>query len=267
MTSSTADTWLGRDLGSREVSWDERDAILFALAVGARPDQLDLVFERDLRVLPTFGLSLAQWAPDALGETGAFDVRQALHGSQRLKVHAPLAPAGAATLAATVTGVWDKGRAAVFDVMVSCEYFDATWSIFAPGRGGFGGDRGPAMIPPADSEPVTSQSVLIPENAALLYRLSGDRHLIHVDPVAAQAIGQPRPILHGLATLSAATLVLAELAGSHPADLVELEGRFSAVVFPGEVVQIASSSNGNFEVSTDRGIAIDRGRVHFEDWT
>ena len=263
MTAVNAESWLGRDLGSRTVSWDERDVILFALSVGARPDQLDLVFERDLRVLPTFGLTLAQWAPDVLGQSGAFDSARALHGSQRLVIHSPMPPSGEVDLRAEVTAVWDKGRAAVFDVNASCEYFSAVWSIFAVGQGGFGGQRGPSRSHRDAGEPMLTTTLSLPVNAALLYRLTGDRHHIHVDPSAARAIGQPRPILHGLATLSAAALAIADRTGVHPADLVELEGRFSSAVFPGETVKVESYRSGSFRVVTERGIAIDDGAARF----
>jgi len=79
--STPAGEWRGRRLGERTVAWTERDAMLYALAVGATPTDLDLVFEKRLRVLPTFALTLAQWAPDTLGVSGAFEVGQALHGA------------------------------------------------------------------------------------------------------------------------------------------------------------------------------------------
>ncbi len=138
-----AGEWLGVALGERTVSWTDRDPILFALAVGARPDQLDLIFEERLRVLPSFALTLAQWAPDVLGGAGAFDVGNALHGSQVLESRAPMPASGELTMKASVSAVWDKGSAAVYDVTVESDFFLATWSLFAPGRGGFGGERGP----------------------------------------------------------------------------------------------------------------------------
>ncbi len=104
---SAAD-WAGRDLGERTVVYDEKDAILFALAVGAAATDLDLVFEDRLRVLPTFGLTLAQWAPDVLAAAGAFDDR-AVHGSQTLEVHRPLPRTGELRLSAGWGDVWDKG--------------------------------------------------------------------------------------------------------------------------------------------------------------
>ncbi|EHK85879.1 dehydrogenase, partial [Rhodococcus pyridinivorans AK37] len=62
-TTPTPAQWRGHDLGARTIRYDERDAILYALAVGAGAADLDLVFEDRLRVLPTFALTLAQWAP------------------------------------------------------------------------------------------------------------------------------------------------------------------------------------------------------------
>lgn len=258
-----ADAWLGCRLGERTVSWTDRDPILFALAVGARPDRLDLVFEERLRVLPPFALTLAQWAPDVLGGAGAFDVATAVHGSQRLDVLGPLPPTGELTMVAEVTGVWDKGAAAVYDVTVTSDLFRATWSIFAPGRGGFGGERGPGRPAAPTTEPTQRDELTIAENAAALYRLLGDRHHIHVDPAAAAGIGQPRPILHGLATLSASTLVLAEHTGSHPAELSVLEGRFAGAVLPGDRLDVRRWPDGAFEVHSNRGPVLTGARAEF----
>jgi acyl dehydratase len=262
---STED-WRGQDLGTRTVSYDERDAILYALAVGADPGELDLVFEERLRVLPTFALTLAQWAPDALGSQGAFDVRTAVHGSQRLEVLAPLPRAGRLELAARVGEVWDKGSAAVFEVVVESEPFVATWSLFAPGCGGFGGQRGPSSPVRPEAAPGLRAEVLTAPNQAALYRLLGDRHHMHIDPAAAQAAGQPRPFLHGLCTLAATTLVLARSLDAHPADLVELEGRFSAPVFPGDRLGVTGWPDGraaSFEVTDGERPVISGGRVLF----
>jgi hypothetical protein len=258
-----APEWLGRGLGERTVSWTDRDPILFALAVGARPDQLDLVFEERLRVLPAFALTLAQWAPDVMGAAGAFEVGTALHGSQVLQVLAPLPASGELTMTARVSGVWDKGSAAVYDLTVESDYFAATWSIFAPGCGGFGGERGPSRPPATDRQPDSRRKLPVAENAALLYRLLGDRHHIHIDPQAAARIGQPGPILHGLATLSAATLALADMAGAHPADLTRLEGRFAAPVFPGETLEVRGWAGNRFDVVSSGDDVITGGLAEF----
>ena len=257
-----AGDWAGRDLGQRTVAYDERDAILYALAVGAQATDLDLVFEDRLRVLPTFGLTLAQWAPDVLAEAGAFDDR-AVHGSQTLEVHRPLPRAGELRLSARVGDVWDKGSAAIFDVIVECAEFTATWSLFAPGVGGFGGERGPARVSTVERPAGKKASVQTFPTQAALYRLTGDRHHIHIDPEASARIGQPIPILQGLCTLAATTLVLAAAQGAHPADLVALQGRFSGPVVPGDALELESWPDGAFELRRGGAPAISDGRAEF----
>lgn len=259
----TAADWTGREIGTRVVSWTERDVILYHIALGASAEALELVFERDLKVHPLFGLTLTQWAPDELGAAGAFSVSRSVAGGQGMSVTAPLPPSGSTELTARVAAVWDKGAAAVFEVEVACEYFRGTTSIFAPGAGGFGGERGPGRALSPQAEPEQTTSLAIDPRAAVLYRLTGDRHLIHVDPAAAREIGQPRPILHGLATLGTAVLALADQAGARPWELTEISGRFSSTVFPGEQILVDGWSDGEFRVRSERDTAIDAGRVVF----
>lgn len=260
--TSDAGAWVGRDLGSRTVSYDERDAILYALAVGAAPDQLDLVFEKRLRVLPTFALTLAQWAPDVPADAGAYGTNP-VHGRQSLRSFAPLPRSGEITMRARVGNVWDKGSAAVFEVVVDSDHFTATWGIFAPGRGGFGGDRGPSSGREGITEPVHDLRVVTMPNQAALYRLLGDRHDIHIDPAAATGAGLPRPLLHGLCTLAATTLPMADALGAHPADLSALDGRFSAPAFPGESLDVRCAADGRFETAAGQRAVITGGNVAF----
>lgn len=258
----TAGDWAHTPIEERSVEYDEKDAILYALAVGAQAEQVDLVFEDQLRVLPGFAMTLCQWAPDILARAGAFDHRS-VHGSQTLEVHKPLPRAGSIDLQARVGDVWDKGKAAIYEVIVESEYFTGTWSIFAPGFGGYGGDRGPSRPEEADR----GEPELIPlstfKNQAALYRLTGDLHPIHIDPVAAEGIGAPRPILHGLATLAAATLPLAEAQGVHPADLTRLAGRFTGQVFPGDDLTIRSWADGSFDVARGQDVVVSGGEARF----
>lgn len=254
--------WVGRSLGERTVAYTDSDVILYALSIGASEEQLDLVFEDRLRVLPTFGLTLAQWAPDVLSQEGVFDNRS-VHGSQVLDVHKPLPATGEITLAAHVGNIWDKGSAAIFEVVVESDCFTATWSIFAPGKGGFGGDRGPKVVLPEPAGVVKAAKLRTFPTQAALYRLTGDRHHIHIDPVASALIGQPKPILQGLCTLAAATLPLAEAAGAHPADLTHLAGRFSGPVVPGEVLEIRSWGGANFEIRSGDVTVITGGEALF----
>lgn len=231
----------GYDLGTRSVSYTEHDAILYAILVGAREHELDLVYERDLRVLPTYGLALGLWAVEAAGGLGAYDPMRSLHAAQRLTVHAPLPASGTLECAGRIAAVWDKGKAAVIDIAVTCPQFTATYSIFAPGYGGWGGDRGPSA---PRSEPVETwqRRYRTEERLAALYRLTGDRHPVHIDPATATEYGFARPILHGLCTLGIAVREVAIASAAHPGDLTELSVRLAAPVTPGDTVRVAGDT-------------------------
>ena len=138
----------GHDRGSRVATIDDRDAILYAVAVGARADQLDLVFERDLRVLPTLACGLGLWAVESAGDLGAYDRTESLHVGQTLEIHEPLTP-GSFEMSARIGDVWDKGRATVDEVIVSASAFAAGYTIFLPGIGDWGGERGPSTPRPS----------------------------------------------------------------------------------------------------------------------
>lgn len=258
----------GLDLGTHRVAYTDREAILYALAVGAAAEDLDLVFERDLRVLPTFGLGFGLWACDELGSRGFFSTTDALHGAQRLEVLGPLPPSGELELSGRVLDVWDKGAAALFDIEVACEQFRAVYSIFAPGQGGWGGERGPGARRDPEAAPTRRARLATSRESAVLYRLLGDRHLIHVDPEAARAIGQPRPILHGLCTLGFAARSLAALCGRDADELTGLEARFAAAVLPGDPLELRAwepTDDGSipFSVATPEAVVLSGGLVRF----
>lgn len=95
----------GYELGQRTVRYQERDAILYALAVGAASTEIDLVYERDLQVLPTYACALGLWAVEAAGELGAYDRKYSPHASQSLVVHQPMPKSGAIETTGRITGV------------------------------------------------------------------------------------------------------------------------------------------------------------------
>ena len=233
----------GQDLGTRTIAWDAGDTILYALAVGASCDETDLVYERDLRVLPTYACALGLWAVERAGGLGAYDRNRSLHASQFLEMHAPMPRSGSIEAHGRVAGVWDKGKAAIVDIAVECEIFTARYGIFLPGRGGWGGERGPSTSSP-EWQATWRGRHATDRNRAALYRLTGDRHPIHIDIEVARANGFDRPILHGLCTLGIAARMLAEPAGAHPCELRRLEARLAAPVMPGDAIDVTAGGDG-----------------------
>jgi acyl dehydratase len=249
--TSTLVDLAGTDLGSHTASYDESAAILYALSVGAAATDLDLVYERDLRTLPTYACALGLWAVEAAGRLGAYDPRRSLHASQRLVMRRPLPVAGEVEMTGRVAGVHDKGKAAMVEIEVGSPAFSATYGIFLPGMGGWGGDRGPSAAKGDPVEPAHRTRFQTSPDLAALYRLTGDRHPVHIDPEVARAGGFDRPILHGLCTVGIAARVAARQVGAHPADLSELEVRLVAPVLPGDTLEVVSGERDgvvHFEV-------------------
>jgi acyl dehydratase len=147
---------------------------------------------------------------------------------------------------------------------------------FIRGEGGFGGPRGadqPWELPDrAPDHQVVRETR--PEQA-LIYRLSGDRNPLHVDPKFAARGGFSQPILHGLCTYGVTGRgLLRVLCDGDPARFRSMSGRFSRPVLPGEPLTVSiwltgASADGESETAlfqttrTDGTVVIDRGRTQF----
>jgi acyl dehydratase len=236
---------VGKKLEPCTHTYTERDVMLYALGVGCGREELPFVYERDLKVLPTFAVIPA--FPAMLNLGGAMQVNpvMVLHGEQGIELMGPIPTSGTVTTTPTIKGVYDKGKGAL--VVVQTETVDqkgkllfrATSGIFARGEGGFGGERGPSgpkNVPP-DRKPDKSISYKTLPQQALLYRLSGDMNPLHADPDFAKMAGYDVPILHGLCTYGhAGRAVLQAYCNNDPLRLKAFEVRFSGVVYPGETI-------------------------------
>jgi len=223
------------------VPYTDRDVLLYAVAVGAGPEDLRFVYERDLTVIPSFANSLA-FDDGWLGETG-IDLAQVVHGSLDLRFLRPLAPAGEVTVGMRVAGLSDKGagRAGLVIQEIRLEQGGQEACtiqsvLFVRGGGGFGGSAGtqPEQVPTPPGQPQRRVEVATAPNQALLFRLLGDRNPLHVDPAQARASGFERPILHGACTFGIACLtLLRHLCDTDPARLTRLAARFAGPLYPG----------------------------------
>lgn len=236
---------VGEKFGPFEFDCQPKDVMLYAVGVGCDSDELEFVYEQQLRTLPTFAVIPAFPAlVDSLRVLEASPVK-VLHGEQRTELYGEIPSSGKMITEAVVRAIYDKtkGALAVMDVdtfdMSKKKLFTNTYSLFVRGEGGFGGDRGPSAeknVPPSrDPDKVVEYKTLPMQN--LIYRLSGDFNPLHIDPAFAQMAGQPKPILHGLCTYGlVGRAVLHSYCDRDPAKFKSIEVRFSGVVFPGETV-------------------------------
>ncbi|MGV0795520.1 MaoC/PaaZ C-terminal domain-containing protein [Mycolicibacterium elephantis] len=232
-----------------EVSWKTKDSILYALGVGCGVDDLQFTTENSkgvtLQALPSMPVVLAR--TPILTMIGDIDWTKIVHAAQRVSLHQPLAPAGSATNVATVTGVYDKGKAAIVvtetvgrDSESNEKLWTSTMSIYIRGAGGWGGEKGPSLRSRSpEREPDTSVTVETAPNQALIYRLSGDRNPLHSDPSFARAAGFDRPILHGLCTFGISTRALVDIAVDGDASrITSVGGSFASPVYPGDPITV-----------------------------
>jgi acyl dehydratase len=253
-----------------EHSYTEKDAMLYALGLGfghdpVNADELAFVYEKNLKVLPTFAVVLGYpgfWARDL---DSGIDWVKLVAGEQALTIHRPLAPCGTVTGKTRVVDIIDKGAGKgalvlserkVVDKASGAPVATVRQTTFCRGDGGFGGPPRESPVPHKlpDRAPDLICDLPTRPEAALVYRLSGDPNPLHVDPDVAKTAGFPRPILHGLATFGiAGHALLRSLCDYDPARLTGLAGRFSAPVFPGETIRT--------EIWRDGAVASFRARV------
>lgn len=269
---------IGRTTSPVSVSWDSKDALLYALGVGAGQqdalDELELTTENsegiEQQVLPVYAVVLTQRAKGERINFGEVDHTKLVHAEQELVLHKPLPIEGSVDLTSKLTGIYDKGSGALVSTETEAvdeagtPIFSTRSAAFIRGEGGFGGERGPSSDWAApDRAPDQSITVQIRPDQALLYRLSGDRNPLHADPKFAAKGGFPRPILHGMCTYGVTARVLSRALGVDTYSFASIYGRFSKPVLPGEQLTVVAWSDGNthlFQTMDSQGdVVLDRG--------
>jgi len=246
-------------VGSRsdpvDASWTSKDALLYAVGIGAGEHELAFTTENtngvDQLVFPTFPVVIGWGRGSAMRDIGTFNPALLVHGQQAVTLHRPIPVEGSATLVSELVGMYDKGSAAVVVTETTATMdgeplFTTTSSAFIRGEGGWGGDRGPSgprNVPP-ERDPDHRVTYQTSRDQAFVYRLSGDRNPLHTDPAFAAIGGFDRPILHGLCSYGfTGRALLHEICGSDPARFRHIEARFAAPVLPGDALTISMWSS------------------------
>jgi acyl dehydratase len=236
---------VGSKVGPFEHTYAWSDTALYAVALGAGPEQLDFLLEPSPKVLPTWSVIPAFKPIFAALELTGLDFAKLLHTAQKTEQLAPLPAQGTVETTATVVGIWDMRVGALVQIdsessIGGTVYARTAWSMLVSGVGSFESARPPASLrtrAPKDVAPSFSERWATQPNQALLYRLTGDINPIHARPEAARAAGLEQPILHGLCTYGfAARAALHALCADDPARFVSFEARFSKPVLPGQVL-------------------------------
>ena len=262
---------------ANEADYDAKDAILYALSVGAgdeaEEEDLPFVYEEEMRLLPTMAT--------VIGFPGFFlkdpkykvDWRRVLHGEQRLTLHRSLPPRASVRSELQFDEIYDKGAdkgallystRKIFDRESGVHYASLGSTTFLRGDGGCGGNFRSSAKPASHSGPRARRCCGSdnPEKSGASLSVVWRFNPLHADPAIAKSAGFEKPILHGLCTYGVvARVLLKHLCSNDPARFSQYDVRFSSPVYPGEKITIDIWNKSETQVLFrarvgDRGVVV-----------
>jgi acyl dehydratase len=181
--------------------------------------------------------------PDAL--------QHVVHSEQDMRFFRPIAPGD--VLRSRAAPIYVAVRGVGTTVAIRTETVDASGApvneqfVTLFFRGPFGGESGGVPAPEHKltaaikaGTPVAEVTYRFDEDQTFRYAdASGDPVPIHLDDAAAQAVGLPGIIIHGLCTMAfCGRAVIESVAGGDPTRLARLAVKFSRPVFPGQAITV-----------------------------
>ncbi len=260
---------VGTKLKDSEFSWNPDKLILYALGVGVGVGQdpcdkkkvLQYAYENGLKALPTYGvMPVFAGMGGIMGLPGlSFNPMMLLHGEQYTEILSPPFPVtGTIVNEGVVTGVFDKGKdeatgkakGAVITIEFNSKdkntgkpFLKNIFSAFIRGEGGFAKPGDPKAPEPGNQAPGRAPDAVVEyptmTHQAILYRLSGDKNPLHIDPMMAKMGKFDKPILHGLCTFgNVGRAAIEAFADNNPEKFKSIKVRFAAPVYPGETIVV-----------------------------
>ncbi len=272
---------IGKPIGPLVKEYDWKDVVLYALGVGAGFDDLQYVYENDLKVIPSYSISAAFEFLMTSALNSQANLGGILHGEQEIIFHAPIPSEGTLTTEGQITHMHDRGEGKGALVVSQADsvhdngetLFTNIFTLFCRKDGGFGGEPPPkAEWERPDREPDFVEDATPSADQPLVYRLSGDIFALHVDPAFAKASGFEKPIMHGLCTFGyACRAVVRHLFPGEPERMTRYRTRFSRPLYPGVPIQTRIWKTGEGEAvfqvvnSETHEVVIDHGVVEWLD--
>lgn len=242
-------------------SYNDRDVLLYNIAVGATSKELKYVYENDqdfqvvptFTHLPTFNSVKSQVSFSVLLKN--FNPMLLLHGEHYIKINKfPIPTEASVKTSYQPISVTQKGTNSIVvqgsqsvDVNSGEVLFSNEATLFIRNcecdtkkfseRRTFATEQFKAPT----TEPIFTHDIKTSPDQASLYRLTGDRNPLHIDPIFAKGAKFDNPILHGMCTYGLTAKVLLDKFGPFE----EIKGRFTGIVFPGETLRVFAWKQGN----------------------
>ncbi len=238
---------IGEKVGPFTKEYEQKDAILYALGVGAGFSDLQYCYEKNLKVIPSFSIASIFETIADFAIKAEVNLAGILHGEQDLIFHNPIPVEGTLTTKGQITNIYDKGKDKGALVIGESDTFHSNgqklytsiFSLFCRLDGGFGGEKTAKTqfdFPDRNPDFIVEETPLVEQ--PLIYRLSGDIFPLHADPKFAKASGFEKPIMHGLCTHGfACRALISQLIPGEPDKARRMACRFAGTLYPGVAIK------------------------------
>ena len=259
------DELIGQSTGFRKINYNWRDSALYALGVGAGKYDLQYTYEKDMKAIPTYGTIPVFCAvnnepqrplPDpAASIAKKYLVKMLgkdftdLHLGLEFFYYRPIDPIkGTMVFEDKISQIYDWGDRGTV-VETSLDVFDEAGrkictnvsrvGLFAGGN--FGGPtlpKNPVKIPDREPDFVEDDQFSPVQN--VLYRLSGDTNIPHIDPdVAKEWAGQPWAFMQGLCSYGfACRMAIKHTIPTEPERMKHMNAEMRSIALPEDEIQL-----------------------------
>ncbi|MBR5533706.1 MAG: hypothetical protein IKU62_02550, partial [Ruminiclostridium sp.] len=269
------------------------DCALYALAVGADGSEPRYTYEKDMVCIPTFGVT-PYWGtvnlvnkiprPTSIPvviEEKLQPEKSYVNLDYEFFYHKAIPPVkGTFVYRDVLKNLYDRGEGRGMAVQSEVEVFDEGGTLLCinrcttlfPTLGGYGGQpmaRRESLIPDQDPDIICEDHIGKAQH--LLYRLTGDTNLVHVDEEVAVSRGLNGPFVHDLCAFGyVCRLATAALFPGQPEKLKRMYAAMKTVLYPDTPIALhlwkLGQGKATFRlVNQTTGKAIlDKGEI---DWT
>lgn len=252
---------VGKKMEPRYMEYNWRDIALYALAVGAKRNDLIYTYEKYLKAIPTYGtipywgtinVKPYQWMPlpaSMLADELIKPSISYLNMDHEIIMHRPIDPIkGTFQYQDVITDVYDRGegKGAVVKTKIIvrdeagndvCTNYSTTFFHEAGGFGGKPMPKSTIVIP--DINPDIEIEDYISPVQNLLYRLTGDTNRVHVDPDFAKKMGFETSFIQGLCSFGfSCRMAIGALIPGEPERMTRMAAQMSSVLFPDTPVKL-----------------------------
>jgi len=259
----------GRKTEPRYMEYNWRDVALYALAVGAGKDELEFIYERSMKAIPSFGtvpywgtvnVRPYQYRPlpaSALASEILKPSVPVLNMDHEIIMHRPIDPIkGTFQWQDEITDVYDRGEGKGAVVRTRLDVRDEAGNpvctnystTFYRDAGGFGGKPMPEskVVIPDRKADISAEDYISPTQN-MLYRLTGDTNRVHADPMYAREMGYESSFMQGLCSFGfSCRMAIDALIPHEPERMVRMSAQMRNILYPDTAVRldIWKSDNG-----------------------